>query len=133
MEKMGEALGWIAAVCYFVSVANFFVKRVFRAGIAGLPKDSAFKRGYQLFMKLIVKYHRYFGMAAGVFALVHLCWQIVSVRVSYSGVLAAAIMAVTAILGIFIAYRRKGGLTGIHRPMAMAVLAVVLFHMITKI
>jgi hypothetical protein len=84
-------------------------------------------------MKLIVKYHRYFGMAAGAFALFHLCWQIVNVRVSYSGVHVAAAMAVTAVFGIFIAYRRKGSLTKIHRPMALAVLVVILFHMITKI
>ena len=133
MEKLGEALGWVAAVCYFISVANFFVKRIFKAWVVKLPKDSALKKGYQLFMKLLVKYHRYFGIAAGAFALFHLCWQLVNVRVSYSGVLVASLMAATAILGIFIAYGRKGRLTGIHRPMAMAVLAVILFHVITKI
>lgn len=133
MDQFGEVLGWVAAVCYFVSVANFFVKRIFQARVAGLPKESAFRKGYQFFMKLIVRYHRYFGMAAGAFALFHLCWQIVNVRVSYSGVLVAAIMAVTAVLGGFIAFRKKSSLTRIHRPMALAVLAVILFHMITKL
>lgn len=99
MDQFGEVLGWVAAVCYFVSVANFFVKRIFQARVTGLPKESAFRKGYQFFMKLIVRYHRYFGMAAGAFALFYLCWQIVNVRVSYSGVLVAAIMAVTAVLG----------------------------------
>ncbi len=133
MEKIGEVFGWIAAVCYFISVANFFVKRIFKAWIAKLPKENAWKKEYQLFMKLIVKYHRYFGMIAGAFALLHLCWQIVNVRVSYSGVLVTALMAVTAIFGIFIAYRKKSSLTNVHRPIALAVLAVILFHMITKI
>jgi hypothetical protein len=34
MEKFGEFLGWIAAVCYFISVANFFVKWIFKSWIA---------------------------------------------------------------------------------------------------
>lgn len=133
MEKFGELLGWIAAVCYFVSVANLFVKRIFRMWIAKLPKDSAFKKAYQTFMRLIVKYHRYFGMAAGVFAVIHLCWQLLNVRASWSGILVAALMAVTAVLGIAVAYGRKKDLTKVHRPLALILLAVILFHMITKL
>ena len=133
MEEFGEVLGWFAAVCYFISVANFFVKRIYKTWIARLPKNSAVKKGYQFLMKLFVKYHRYFGIAAGVFALCHLGWQIVNVRISYSGVLVTAAMAVTTLLGIFIAYRRKVSLTKIHRPVAIGILAVILFHMITKI
>lgn len=133
MGKFGEVLGWIAAVCYFVSVANFFVKRLFKAKIAKLPKGNSFRSGYQVFMRLLVKYHRYFGIAAGVFALCHLCWQLVNVRASYSGILVAALMAVTAVFGVFVAYRRRADLTRIHRPLALIVLVVILFHMITKI
>ena len=65
MEKFGEALGWAAAVCYFAAVANLFIKQIFRAYIAKLPADNLWKRRYQLLMKLIVKYHRYFGIGAG--------------------------------------------------------------------
>lgn len=133
MEKIGEAAGWVAAVCYFISVANLFVKQIFRARISKLPKDNKFKSVYQKFMRLMVRYHRYFGMAAGGFALFHLCWQIVIVRVSYSGVLAAGLMVVTALLGTIIAYCHRQNLTGIHRPMAVAILVIVIFHMITKI
>lgn len=133
MEKLGEVLGWAAAVCYFIAVANLFVKQIFRLWIAKLPKDNALRKVYQIFMRLVVKYHRYFGIAAGVFALFHLCWQIIHVRVSYSGVASAVLMALTAILGILIAYCHKGSLTKVHRPAALTILAVILFHMITKI
>lgn len=133
MGKFGEALGWAAAVCYFISVANFPVKRIFKAWISKLPKDHAFRKIFQLFMKLIVKYHRYFGMGAGAFAVLHLCWQIFNVRVSYSGILTAVLMSIAVILGIFIAYRKKGSLTRVHRPVAIAILAVILFHLITKL
>lgn len=133
MSKFGEVLGWAAAICYFISVANFLVKRIFKAWIAKLPKDNAFRKIYQFFMKLLVKYHRYFGMGAGAFAVLHLCWQIFNVRVSYSGILVAVLMAITAILGIFIAYRKNGSFTNIHRPLAIAIMAVILFHMITKL
>ena len=133
MEKFGEVLGWIAAVCYFVSVANYFVKWLFRARISKLPKGNAFRGSYQTFMKLLVKYHRYFGMTAGVFALCHLCWQLVNVRLSYSGVLVAAMMAAAAVLGVLIAYGRKTSLVKAHRPLSLAILAVILFHLITKL
>jgi len=133
MEKFGEVIGWIAAVCYFISVANLFVKRLYKAKISKLPQGSAFRAAYQALMRLLVRYHRYFGMAAGAFALFHLCWQITNVRVSVSGVLAAALMAAASLLGIAVAYGRKAGLVKVHRPAALALLAVVVFHMITKI
>lgn len=133
MEKLGEAIGWAAAVCYFVSVANIFVKQIFRAWIAKLPKDNSFKTVYQTFMRIMIKYHRYFGMAAGVFALFHLYWQIANVRISYSGVAAAILMAVTAAFGAAVAYGHKGSLVKLHRPLALIILAVIIFHMITKI
>jgi hypothetical protein len=133
MSKFGEVLGWATAICYFISVANFLVKRIFKAWIAKMPKGNTFRKSYQFFMKLLVKYHRYFGMGAGAFAVLHLCWQIINVRVSYSGILAAVLMSVTAILGIFIAYGKKSSLTKVHRPMAIAIMAVIIFHMITKL
>lgn len=133
MHEIGELFGWIAAVCYFVAVANYFVKRIYRDRIAKLPKESAFRTWYQKFMRLLVRTHRYFGMTAGVFALVHLYWQIANVRVSYSGIAAAALMAVSAILGVAAAYGHKTKLLEAHRPAALAVLAVILFHMITKL
>ncbi len=133
MGEIGEVLGWIAAVCYFVAVSNLFVKQIFRSVIIKLPKDNAVRKFWQIFMRLIVKYHRYFGIAAGMFAVSHLCWQITNVRISYSGVTVTVLMAVTAVLGIAVAYGHKGKLTKIHRPLALSVLAVILFHMITKI
>lgn len=133
MGELGEVLGWAAAICYFVSVANFFVKRIFKAWIAKLPKDNTIRKVCQLFVKLFVKDHRYFGMGAGFFAVLHLCWQIIDVRISFSGILAAVLMTITSIMGVFIAYRKKGSITKVHRPMAIAILAVILFHMITKL
>ena len=133
MEEFGSVLGWITAVCYFIAVANLFVKQIFRRFIAKLPKDSAFKKVYQLFMKLIVRYHRYFGMAAGAFAVFHLLWQILNVRVSFSGIFAAALLASTALFGVAVAYGHKPALVKNHRPMALVILAVIIFHMITKI
>jgi hypothetical protein len=133
MEKFGEVLGWIAAVCFFIAVSNIFVKGFFKNVVVKMPKSCVFRSIYQYFMKLVVRYHRYFGMAAGTFALVHLCWQTANVRVSYSGIFVAALMAVTAVLGIAIAYGRKADIVKIHRPAALIILAAIIFHMITKI
>ena len=133
MEKFGEALGWAAAVCYFAAVANLFIKQIFRAYIAKLPADNLWKRRYQLLMKLIVKYHRYFGIGAGVFALSHLCWQIAYVRLAYTGVLVTALMAVAVLLGVFVFNGKKRSLTGAHRMLSLTVLAVLLLHMFAKL
>jgi hypothetical protein len=133
MDKFGSVLGWITAVCYFVAVSNLFIKQIFRTRVAKLPKGNAFKSVYQIFMRIVVKYHRYFGMTAGACALFHLYWQIVNVRVSYSGVLVASLLAVTAVLGIFTAYGHMSRLVKVHRPAALVVLAVIIFHMITKL
>lgn len=133
MEKAGEVLGWFAAVCYFAAVADLFLKRIFKGWVVRLSKDSPFRTCYQAGLRLVVRYHRYFGMAAGLFAPLHLWRQLGHVRVSYSGVLAAVLMMLTAVLGTVIAYGRRPALVRFHRPAALTVLAVLLFHLVTKL
>lgn len=133
MNEFGGFLGWVTAVCYFIAVANYFVKRIFRKWIVKLPKESIVRTDYQKGMLLLVRYHRYFGMAAGGFVVAHLLWQINFARVSYSGIAATVLMAATAVMGIAVAYGHKTGVLKAHRPVSMVLLAAIVFHLLTKI
>lgn len=132
MEKFGELLGWVTAICYFIAISDFFVKRIYRISIVKLKNNNALRSIYQILMRLIVGYHRYFGMAAGAFALVHMGLQLVNEDLSLSGVSAAGSMVLTAILGIIMTFAHKKKLARFHRPIGLLVLAIVLFHILIE-
>ncbi len=132
MEKIGELLGFLAAGCYFIAVANLFAKQINRIWIVKFPRENGFRMFCQRVLRLLVRYHRVFGVAAGIFAAVHLLWQAVNVRISYSGVLATMLMATVVLAGMLIAFAHRRNLTGAHRTAAVAVLALVLLHIAAK-
>lgn len=133
MGKFGEVLGWAAAICYITSMVNFVFKEIYKKKIIQMPKDSLFRKNYQILMKWIVKWHRYFGMAAGILGVFHLIWQIINVRVSYSGIFATLLMTAAVLLGISMAYKKKTNLIKTHRAVSISLLLVGLVHIITKV
>lgn len=132
MEELGELLGVLTAVCYFAAVSDYFWKLVLRLWVSRLPKDSALKTGYMSLMRFALKYHRWFGVAAGILAPVHLLVQITNGKYSLTGIIAASLMAVTVILGILIAWGRRPKIVKIHRSLAFSVLAMVVIHLILE-
>lgn len=132
MEELGEVLGWFGAACYFAAIADLFIKQFYKACASKLPQDSIFLRSCRFLMQLIVRYHRYFGIAAGVFGLCHFAWQLAYARLSYTGVLATALMAATVLFGLSVLKLKKKAPLRLHRLLALAVLAVLALHLIMK-
>ena len=71
MDEIGGFLGWVTVVCYLVSICTFIVKRINQFLISGLPRESKVRQYFSIFMKYIIKYHMYFGVGAGAFAVIH--------------------------------------------------------------
>jgi NADH:ubiquinone oxidoreductase subunit 3 (subunit A) len=130
---MGEFLGWVTAICFIAALCNYVLKRVNKRWIAGMPKESAFKKAYQTLMKFIVRYHRYIGIAAAVAVAVHLPVQVTAKFASVTGITAASLLVLTAVLGIAMYYGHKGKLVTVHRWAAACALAAFLVHVIAKI
>lgn len=132
MEELGEVLGWFSAVCYFAAISDLFVKQFYKACASKLPQGSVSLRFCRFLMQRIVRYHRYFGMAAGVFALCHFAWQLVYARLSYTGVLVTALMAATVLFGLSVLKLKKKAPLRLHRLLALAVLVVLALHLLVK-
>lgn len=133
MGELGEVLGWITAACFIAAVLNYFVKRINKRWIMPLPKESSVRQLYQKLMKFVVKYHRYFGLAAGAVVLIHLLVQVTWKFPSVTGIAAGSLLAAAAILGAVMLYGHRGKLIGIHRTAAFSGFVVFLAHLIIKL
>jgi len=132
MGELGEFLGWLTGVCFAAAVLNYVVKRVNRRWIAPLPKESPVRRGYQPLMRLVVQYHRYFGVGAAVVAASHLIMQIQWAFPSVTGIIAASLLIVTAVLGSVLLCGHKRKLIVPHRIFAAAGFAAFVLHLLLK-
>lgn len=133
MEKIGEALGLLSSICYCAAICGFFVKKLYLTYFTKLSAEDEKRKIFQRFMTLILKYHRQFGICAGVFTTVHFAWQVINVHMSYIGALAAALMGVTVLFGIAVSLIKSRKLIRVHRIISFSVLIVILVHVITKL
>ena len=135
MGFLGNALGVITAVLFGIAIANFFVKWINRNWVMKLPKDNAFRKGYQSVMKFLVKNHRFFGFGAVVVMVSHVVLQILFMWVSVTGLVTAGLAVVTIALGLilFKSKKRTPALLWAHRGAVIALFLAFLVHVITKL
>lgn len=132
MEKLGEFLGWLTGLFFAAALLTYLVKRIHKRWIAALPRESASRLAYQKLMEFVVKYHRYFGIAAAAAAGVHLLVQCLWEFPSVTGLLAAALLLLTAVLGAVMLYGHQSKLLKPHRITAAAGVLLVLIHLLLK-
>lgn len=135
MRFLGEALGVLTAVLFGVAIANFLVKWINRKWIMKLPKEHAFRGGYQTVMKFLVKNHRFFGFGAVLVMVSHVVLQVLFMWVSMTGIITAAFAVVTVCLGVvlFKSRKRTPAMLWAHRGAVIALILSFLVHVITKI
>lgn len=133
MHEIGGFLGWVTVVCYLISICTFIVKRVNKIFIARLPRESKVREYYMLFMKYIIKWHMYFGIGAGAFAVIHYFIQTSSGHDSITGTVLMASMVVTVSFGAAIKLIRgtvKKKLLVAHRCVVVFVLVMGILHLL---
>jgi len=133
MDEIGEFLGWVTVVCYLVSICTFIVKRINKLLISGLPRESKVRQCYSIFMKYIIKYHMYFGIGAGTFAVIHYFVQTSSGHDSLTGTILAASMVITVLFGVVIKLVKGEGkkkILPVHRTVVAFVLVMGILHLV---
>ncbi len=135
MSNLGNALGVLTAILFGVAVFNFPVKWINRNWVMKLPKEHAFRVGYQTVMKFLVKNHRFFGFGAALVMVSHVVLQILFQWTSITGIVTAGLAVFTVALGIvmFQSKKRKPALLWAHRGAVIALVLSFLIHVITKI
>ena len=134
MSNLGNALGVLTAILFGVAVFNFPIKWINRNWVMKLPKEHAFRVGYQTVMKFLVKNHRFFGFGAVGVMVTHVTLQIIFQWVSVSGLIAAGLALLTIALGIilFKSKKRTPAMLWVHRESVIALTIAVIVHLITK-
>ena len=134
MGELGEALGVITAVLFGIAILNFFIKWGNRNWVMKLPKENAFRSGYQTVMKFLVKNHRFFGFGAALVMVSHVVLQITFQWVSITGLVTAGLAVVTVALGVimFKSKKRTPAMLCAHRGAVIALTLAFVAHVITK-
>lgn len=135
MYRLGDALGVLTAVLFCFAIANFPVKWINRRWVAKLPKENAFRGGYQSVMKFLVKNHRFFGLGAVALMAAHVVVQLLFKWASVTGIVTAALGILTLALGfvLFKSKKRTPAMLWAHRGAVMALVLAFLTHVLTRI
>lgn len=132
MSEFGELFGQLIIACYIFAMLNFFFKYVNRHFSDKLKKHPKLYKYYLKLMKFFVKNHRYFGMAAIVFIMIHAYIQYNRYGVSLTGSLAALTMFLQVGLGMYGQYKNKKGKRWlmVHKTLAILLIFAILNHVL---
>ena len=135
MREIGELLGVLTAVLFGLAIMNYVIKFVNRKWVMKLPKENKFKQLYMSIMKLLIKYHRFFGFGAAILMVTHVVVQILFMWVSITGLITAGLAVVTVVLGVilFKAKKRNPKMLIAHRSAVVALIVAFFVHVVTRI
>lgn len=131
--RLGVLFGVLVVLLYFMTILNYVMKAIHRE-FGGRMKTHA--KSYRMFttcMRFIVKYHRYFGMGALLFLIIHVFIQYSDYGyISQTGAIAAGVLLVQVGLGIYGSKAKKKPKTWlyIHRAVAVLLPIAIAFHVL---
>jgi Predicted heme/steroid binding protein len=132
MYKLGDFLGWFTIILFAGTIANYIVKFVNIKWGKQISSSTAGKRTVAILMKMFVRNHRYFGFGSSIALLLHFIVQFLNFGYSVSGIIAAALLILQVILGIYATMRkksRKGAWFFAHRSIAVLLILGIAFHL----
>lgn len=135
MGNYGSLFGWLIMAGFTLTLLNYPVKVIYRKWVADLDKSSTFKKTYMKVQQVIVKYHRFYGLFATIMLITHLVIQVQYRWVSRTGLLAASLLILNVLLGVYGHYYKKKKRSAwfyVHRTVAVLALAAIILHLITQ-
>ena len=132
MEELSGLFGYLIILFYALAVLNFFFKFLNRNFRDKLKINESFYKFFMIILKLLVKYHRYFGGATIILILIHFYLQYIRLDISVTGFLAAGIMILQILLGIYGQVKNPKGKMWlmIHRGISVLLLITICIHII---
>jgi len=132
MDEIGELLGFLIIVFYSLAVLNFCFKFANRKFKGTLKKKESFYKIYMSILKILLKYHKYFGGATILMILLHFLVQYNQRGISITGIVAAGMMLLQIVLGMYGQFKKvknKNWLI-IHRGIAVVILITIVIHIL---
>ncbi|WP_320127452.1 hypothetical protein [uncultured Sphaerochaeta sp.] len=131
-QEIGEFFGVLIIVLYVLTVLNFLVKWINKKYGPSMKTNEKGYALYKGFMRFIIKNHKLFGLLTIIFLLTHFFIQFNTYGISITGLVAAGILILQILLGIYGAKAKKKGKTWliIHRSIAVILFITILIHLI---
>ena len=131
METLGSLLGWLTVASLILTLMNFPIKRINKAAVARLPKESGPRKRLGAVTRFITGNHRNLAVTTFMLLTAHIVLQIIYRWISLSGLIAAGLLLVNVSLGAYGQYIRKRKRSAwfyIHRTIAALVTVAVIVH-----
>lgn len=133
LYKLGNLLGWLTIFLFAGTVANYVVKLINKRWRRQISSSPVGQKTMSVLMKLFVKNHRFFGFGAFLALLLHFILQFINFGFSVSGMIAAALLILQVLLGIYATAKkksRKGAWFIAHRSIALLLILGIAFHLL---
>ena len=133
MNNYGVLIGWLIVAGLVLALFNYAVKVVNRKWVSGLDTNSAFRRFYSRLQRLIVQNHRFFAIFAASMMALHIYIQLTYRWLSWTGLIAAALLGFNLMLGTYGHYIKKKKRSAwfyTHRTVAVLVVISIAAHII---
>jgi len=131
--KLGNFLGWLTIALFAGTIANYVVKFINKKYGKQIAASSTGKKIITFLMKVFVKNHRYFGIGAFAALFLHFIIQYLKFGFSISGIIAAVLLILQVLLGIY-AFMNKKPRRGMwfiaHRSIAVLLILGMAFHLL---
>ncbi|MBF4695304.1 hypothetical protein [Fusibacter ferrireducens] len=130
MRELGEFLGTMIIISYGLALLSFLLKWLNKNFSKQINQMEWLKNRFPKVMKFFVKNHRFFGFAAVLFILLHFGIQFSLYGVSPTGALAAGLMILQVVVGLYghKRARRSKLWLWMHRMIAVVIGIAILIH-----
>jgi hypothetical protein len=135
MSNWGSILGWIIVAALTITLMNYPVKLIYRLRISKLPASSRWRKAYSRIQQVIVQQHRFFALTATLALAAHVVLQLVYRWLSWTGLVAAALLVVNGFLGgygHFVRKKKRSAWFYIHRSIAALAVLAILTHLLSR-
>lgn len=135
MEEIGEFLGWVLFISTAFAIMTYIIKYIAKNYMQQVSKVKNGKEILKYGQKIFVRYHKYFGICAFIFLVLHFIVQNNNEPFNLSGYIAGGILLIQILLGIYALIfkkQRKGLWFNAHRIIAVLIVLFVGLHLIFK-
>jgi len=131
MNELGELFGSLIIILYVLTISKYILRNVDKKYSEQISKFKYYNI-YLKIKKIIMKYHRVFGVSTILVLLIHFIMQFTSKGISITGALAATLLISQVVLGIYMVINKKKlkPLLKIHKIISIIILLAILIHII---
>lgn len=132
LKEFGNFLGFLIILFYGLTILNFILKYINKNYKDIIKNNKLLSKYFHVILKIIVKYHKVFGLLTILFILLHFAIQYMYKWISITGIVASIFMVLQVLLGAYGLYTKKRGGKWLffHRVISVMIMVTILIHII---